>query len=216
MVGVHSSTSHWWKITLLSWNLSCLFLIITQFAHRMWHASVYRARRKLEQTLRDGAACQQPAWCVLAILDILEETVLLKRCVCICQEGRTSALARLLISIYLSCWCPFTELHAWWFQQSKVITTSPASAVMPNGPGACQQDHSYPCHFLSVGAAVNLEQLGYFRAGLSSCVPSSVSCRAAVIFMDVTHCRRTRPCSPWPGSPLEGAQCQGQIIWNPS
>lgn len=121
----------------------------------MWHAAVYRAWRTLDQTLRDGVACQQPAWCVPAILAILEETVLLKRCVCICQAGRTSALAHLLITIYLSCWCPFTELHAWWFQQSKVITTSPVSAVMPNGLSACQQDHSYPRHFLSVGAAVN-------------------------------------------------------------
>lgn len=88
----------------------------------------------------------------------LREAVLLKSCVWIHQAGRTLALACLLITIYLSCWCPFTKLYACWFQQSKVITTPPASGVMPSGPSSCQQEHSSPCHFLCIGAAISPDQ----------------------------------------------------------
>lgn len=48
-----------------------------------------------------------------------------------------------------------------------------------------------------------------------SCALCSISCRASVIFMDVSHSRRTQPCSTRHGSPLEGARCQGQIIQTP-
>lgn len=134
--------------------------------------------------------------------------VLLKRCVWIHQAGRTLALACLLITIYLSCWCPFTELHACWFQQSKVITTPPASGVMPNGPSSCQQEHSSLCHFLCRVATISPDQF----APVPSC---SISCRASVIFMDVSHSRRTQPCSTQHGSPLEEVTLPGPNYPNP-
>lgn len=129
---------------------------------------------------------------------------LLKRYVCIHQPGRVSALACSLITVYLSCWCPFPS------NDFRNLNLSPASAAMPNGSNAWHQVHTRPIHFLVVGAAVIPQELGYFHA----IIRSSMSCRAIVITMFVTQCRRRQPHSPWPGSPQKGVEAK--IICKPS
>lgn len=141
--------------------------------------------------------------------------MLLKRCVCIRQAGRALAsaplthhhLSFLLMSIYRS----FTPGD---FSNLKLSPPHQRVRSCQMGPEPANRTTATPATSYQYALPSSPEQLGYFKAGLSSCVPSRIYCRAAVIFMDVTHCRTT--CSPWPGSPLEGALCQGQIIQNPS
>lgn len=65
---------------------------------------------------------------------------------------------------------------------------------MPNGSGACQQDHSYRCYFISVSTTVSLGQFASFS------VPCSVLCGAAVICTDVSV--RANNLKPLPKHPV--------------